>query len=143
SRHFGAHSAFRFLESGSRFVGVADTGFWFFGTIERDAAGKPAGVADFVMQQMVDGNGRAVSRKWEVDAEGLDVQGGTATVGFERNHRIAQFRIDPEHMAAPYATVDFLVPRHELRQNRGFETVTRALQNGQHEGALVVVSEKS
>ena len=28
-------------------------------------------------------------------------------------------------------------------RNRGFETVTRAHSNGQHEGALVVVSEKS
>src|SRR5690606_28042548 len=39
SRHFGASSAFRFLKPGSDFIGVADTGFWFFGRIERDADG--------------------------------------------------------------------------------------------------------
>ena len=35
------------------------------------------------------------------------------------------------------------MPANELRQNRGFETVTRAHPYGQHEGGLVVVSEKS
>lgn len=143
SRHFGASSAFRFLKPGSDFIGVADTGFWFFGTITRDANGKPAGVSDFSMTQMVDEKGNPISRKWEVDAEGLDVEGDVATVGFERNHRVSQFKIDPADMKGPYRSLDFLVPKSELRQNRGFETVTRAHPNGQHEGGLVVVSEKS
>lgn len=143
SRHFGASSAFRFLEPGGRFIGVADTGFWFFGRIERDGRGRPSGVGDFSMSPMLDRNGEAVTRKWEVDAEGLDVEGDVATVGFERHHRIARFRIDPNGMGAPFDTVDFLVPKKELRQNRGFETVTRAHPHGQHEGGLVVVSEKS
>ncbi len=143
SRHFGASSAFRFLKPGGDFIGVADTGFWFFGTIERDSAGRPSGVGDFSMTQMVDASGKPISRKWEVDAEGLDVEGDIATVGFERNHRIAQFRIDPAGMKGPFKTLDFLVPKNELRQNRGFETVTRAHARGQQEGELVVVSEKS
>ena len=33
SRDFGALSAFRFLKPGGDFIGVADTGFWFFGTV--------------------------------------------------------------------------------------------------------------
>src|SRR5262245_18991767 len=36
SRHFGAISGFRFKNPGSDFVGVADTGFWFFGTVVHD-----------------------------------------------------------------------------------------------------------
>lgn len=140
---FGAVSAFRFLEPGSGFIGVADTGFWFFGTVARDADGRPAGITDFRMQQMVDKNGDAVDRKWEVDAEGLDVKDGIASVGFERNHRIAQYRIDPAGMGPAFNEVPFLVPVHELRQNKGFETVTRAHPYGQHEGGLVIVSERS
>lgn len=46
-------------------------------------------------------------------------------------------------MKAAFRHLDFLVPPHELRQNRGFETVTRAHPYGRHEGGLVVVSEKS
>lgn len=142
-RHFGALSGFRFLAPGKDFIGVADTGYWYFGRIERDADGRPAAIADFSMEQMVDAEGNPVSRKWLVDAEGLDVKDGIATVGFERDHRVAQFRIERGAMKAAERTLNFLVPKSELRQNRGFETVTRAHPQGQHEGALVVVSEKS
>jgi hypothetical protein len=140
---FGALSAFRFTDPGKNFVGVADTGFWFYGTIQRDDAGRPIGVTNFRMEQMVDENGAAIRRKWEVDAEGLDVKDGIATVGFEREHRIAQFKLQPGNMRAAFRTLDFLVPANELRQNRGFETVARAPQDGPHKGGLVVVSEKS
>ncbi|WP_322416591.1 esterase-like activity of phytase family protein [Mesorhizobium huakuii] len=143
SRDFGALSAFRFLKAGSDFIGVADTGYWFFGTVARDADRRPVGIQNFRMQQMVDQGGQPIDEKWEVDAEGLAVKDGIATVGFERNHRVAQFRIDSQNMKAPYRQLDFLVPARELRQNRGFETVTHANPNGQHQGGLVVVSEKS
>ncbi|QKC81572.1 esterase-like activity of phytase family protein [Mesorhizobium sp. NZP2077] len=143
SRDFGALSAFRFLKAGSDFIGVADTGYWFFGTVARDADKRPVGIQNFRMQQMVDQKGQPIDEKWEVDAEGLAVKDGIATVGFERNHRVAQFKIDPANMKAPFRQLDFLVPARELRQNRGFETVTHANANGQHQGGLVVVSEKS
>jgi hypothetical protein len=140
---FGALSAFRFTGAGSDFVGVADTGFWFFGRVERDADGRPSGMADFRMEQMVGPDGAIVRHKWEVDAEGLDVNDGVATVGFERDHRVAQFKIQPGSMTTAFRNLDFLVPAEELRQNRGFETVTRAPADGPLHGALVVVSEKS
>ncbi len=143
ARNFGGMSAFRFLEPGSGFVGVADTGFWFFGAIVHDEAGRPSGVTDFRMQQMVDEAGRPIGEKWLVDAEGLAVKDGIATVGFERNHRIARFRIDPEDMKAPFGQLDFLVPARELRMNRGFETVVHAPADSPLKDALVVVSEKS
>ena len=143
TRDFGALSAFRFLKPGGDFIGVADTGFWFFGTITHDADKRPSGIQNFRMQQMVDTSGRPIDKKWEVDAEGLAVKDGIATVGFERDQRVAQFKIDPDNIKAPFKQLNFLVPAHELRQNRGFETVTHANPYGQHEGGLVVVSEKS
>lgn len=139
----GAMSAFRFLSPGTDFIGVADTGYWFFGSILRDADGRPAGVGNFRMQQMFDRKGRLSDHKWDVDAEGLAVRDGVATVGFERDHRVARFRIDPGDMKPAFKELDFLVPAHELRQNRGFETVAIAPPRGQREGAVVVVSEKS
>ena len=143
SSDLGALSSFRFLTPGADFIGVADTGFWFFGTIMRDADGKPAGVENFRMQQMFDRSGKISNRKWEVDAEGVAIKDGVATVGFERDHRIAQFRIEPDDMKAASRDLDFLIPPRELRQNRGFETVAHAHPYGQHEGGLVIVSEKS
>jgi hypothetical protein len=143
SRHFGAFSAFRFTSPGSDFVGVADTGFWFFGKVVYDAEQRPAGIENFRMAQMIDSTGKTFARKWEVDAEGLAVKDGIATVGFERDHRVAQFKIDPANMGPAIRNLDFLVPASELRQNRGFETVAYAPPDGQHAGGLVVVSEKS
>ncbi|WP_027167510.1 esterase-like activity of phytase family protein [Mesorhizobium sp. WSM3224] len=143
ARDFGALSGFRFLKPGSDFIGVADTGFWFFGTIVHDADKRPSGIENFRMQQMVDASGRPIDRKWEVDAEGLAVKDGVATVGFERDQRVAQFKIDPDNMKAPVRQLDYLIPAQELRQNRGFETVTHANPYGQHAGGLVVVSERS
>jgi hypothetical protein len=110
STDFGALSAFRFTTPGKDFVGVADTGFWFFGSIARDAAGKPVGVENFRMVPMVDAKGIRVDEKQLVDAEGLDVKDGIATVGFERSHRIAQYKLDPDDMKGPVKALDFLVP---------------------------------
>src|SRR5262245_39539731 len=95
SPSFGAFSAFRFMGAGSDFVGVADTGLWFFGSVVRDADQRPAGIENFRMTPIADAAGRTNSKKWEVDAEGLAVKDGIATVGFERHHRISQFRVDP------------------------------------------------
>jgi hypothetical protein len=46
-------------------------------------------------------------------------------------------------MKGPLRQLDYLIPPKELRQNRGFETVAHADSYGQHEGGLVVVSERS
>jgi hypothetical protein len=143
ARDFGSMSAFRFRKPGSDFIGVADTGYWYFGRIEHDAAGRPSGVSRFTMQAMVDVDGNIIGRKWLTDAEGLGIRGDIATAGFERSHRISEFRIDPADMKAPVRDLDFLVPRKELRMNRGFETVTYAPEDGPLEGARVIISEKS
>jgi hypothetical protein len=143
ARIFGSMSAMRFLTPGSDFIGVADTGFWFFGNVVHDAEKRPSGIRDFRMQQMVDRNGNPVDIKWEVDAEGLGVKDGVATVGFERDHRVSQFKIAPDGMGPSFADLDFLVPARELRQNRGFETVAWSSPTSPLQGALVVVSEKS
>ncbi|WP_311032464.1 esterase-like activity of phytase family protein [Mesorhizobium koreense] len=143
ARDFGSMSAFRFRKPGSDFIGVADTGYWYFGRIEHDAAGRPSGVSRFTMQAMVDVDGNIIGRKWLTDAEGLGIRGDIATAGFERSHRISEFRIDPADMKAPIRDLDFLVPRKELRMNKGFETIAYAPEDGPLEGARVIVSEKS
>lgn len=143
ARDFGGLSSFRFLKPGSDFMGVSDAGFWFFGTIKRDAAGKPAGFDNFRMQGMYDRAGRLSSAKRGLDAEGLAVKDGIATASFEREHRVAQFRIEPDGMKPAFKELDFLIPRRELRGNEGFETVVHAHPQGQHEGGIVVVSERS
>lgn len=142
SRDFGGLSSFRFLAPGTDFIGVSDAGSWVFGTIARDAGGKPSGVENLRMQRMFDRSGNLSAGKRAGDAEGLAVKDGVATVSFEREHRVAQFRIEPGGMKPAFKELDFLIPKRELRQNRGFETVLHTDPSGRH-GGLVVISEGS
>lgn len=142
-RLFGQLSALRFLEPGGAFIGVADHGYWFFGAIARDRDGAPLGVADFRMQAMIDPTGRRLRDKRMADAEGLEVSEGVATVSFEREARVSEYRLAPDGMAGPVRDVDFVIPRHELRNNQGLETVVRAPRAGPLKGARIVVAERS
>lgn len=142
-RDFGSFSSFRFLEPGGRFVGVADTGFWYFGRVTRDGEGRPTGFADFSIAPIADANGNLTRDKWLTDAESIAVRGDIATVGFEREHRISEYRLDPAGMGKKLRDLDFLVPRKELRLNKGFETIAYAPEDGPLEGARVAVTEKS
>lgn len=139
----GALSAMRFLRPGSDFIGVADTGFWFFGRLVHDEQGRPSGVADFTMQEMVGRDGAILGEKWLTDAEGLGLKNGKATASFERFHRVSEYAIEPGNMSGQLRDLDFLVPGKELRSNRGFETVAVAAADGPFEGARILVSEKS
>lgn len=140
---FGQLSALRFLTPGGDFIGVADHGYWFFGTIVRDAAGVPAGVENFRMQPMAGPDGAAFTDKDDGDAEGLDVSDGIATVAFERKPRVAEYRMGPDGFGAPVRDIDFVIPRHELRYNQGMETVARSPSDSVQRGARIVVAERS
>lgn len=142
AREFGQLSAMRFLTPGGDFIGVADHGYWFYGTIERDGH-VPAGVSRFRMQPMVDATGNALLDKADQDAEGLDVHEGVVTVAFERNARLAEFALAPGAMGRPLRHLDFVIPRRELRSNQGIETLARAPAGGALDGARVVVAERS
>jgi len=142
SYSFGAFSSFRFLEPGRRLVGVTDTGMWFFASLVRDEAFRPLKFTDFTMQPIHDDKGLGHG-KWSSDAESIAVRGNMAVVGFERIHRIIEFEIGDGWAGAPQADVDPLIPREELRSNRGFETLAFAPQDSEFAGALVVVSERS
>ncbi len=143
SDDLGALSAFRFRSPGSDFVGVADTGFWFYGSITRDGQQRPLGVAGFRMVQMTNAAGAPINEKWDVDAESLAVKGDQAFVGFERNHRITRFKLESDFQARELGSVNFLVPKNELRQNRGFEAIAFSPTDSINQGALVAVTEKS
>lgn len=140
---FGQLSSMRFLTPGRDFIGVADHGYWFFGSVERDGDGVPLGMAAFSMQPMLGPDGEPFEDKHYADAEGLSISGGIATATFERAHRVEEFRLEPGAMGPPLGEVDFLIPPHELRYNHGMEAVARAPADGPLEGARIVVAERS
>lgn len=140
---FGGFSAMRFSTPGGDFVGVADTGYWFFGRIARDGAGRPAGLEAFSMTPIMDGEGPVTRDKRFADAEGLEIHDGTAIVSFEREHRLVEYGLERPEMGPPRTRVDFLVPAYELRVNKGFETLARARDDGPLAGARIAITERS
>jgi hypothetical protein len=142
-RNFGALSAFRFLKEGGDFVGVADTGFWFAGSVERDAAGKPEAISGFRMNPVRNDDGKSFRKKWLSDAEGLTVWDGGITVSFERQHRIASGKLDPLTLMVDLSNEELPVPANELRQNKGFETLATSPAGGPLGLARVAVTERS
>jgi len=140
---FGSFSAIRFRDAGSRFIGVTDTGYWYAGRIARDDAGRPAGMADFTMEPIRGRDGAPLDGKRDSDAESLALKGDSLTVGFERAHRIVEYRLTDGRPGAALGNVDFLIPRRELRMNRGFETIAYAPDDGPLRGARIAVAERS
>jgi hypothetical protein len=143
SRDLGGLSALRFLGAGSEFIGVADTGFWFAGTVERNEAGAPSGISGFRMRAMPDASGTRERLKWEADAEGLLVKGDQVTASFERVHRISSGKIDAQTLEFSLTDEPLPVPERELRSNKGFETLALSPEGGPLAGARVAVTEKS
>ena len=140
---FGAFSAFRFLDGGSQFVGVADTGFWFAGRVERDALGKPSGISDFKMNAVQNIDGSEDNQKWHTDAEGMVIVGDRVTASFERVHRIASGVFDFDTLTTKLTSEKLPVAKSELRNNRGFETLALSPSDSPLAGARVAVTEKS
>lgn len=142
--HFGALSGFSFVEPGSRFLAVSDTGFLAAGTLVHDASGAPAGIKEYRFRSLSKLEGRDAISKWETDAEGISYSNGRLLIAYEREHRITEYRTDPATLQTRVVrNHDFLVPAYELRRNRGFETIAVAPPGNPREGLIVAVTEKS
>lgn len=143
SNDFGAISGIALALDQSKFIAVADTGFWVRGEITRNANNAPTGLTNVSMSEITDKTGTPISAKWQADAEGIIVDGKNIIVSFERAHRIANYTRQPG--AVPKFKNEFPppVPLYELRDNRGFEGIAYAPVATPLNGGLVGISEKS
>ncbi len=139
----GGISAMRLLPDGVGFIGVMDTGFWFTGKLTRDEQSRLSGLSDFKAAAMRDTDGNIIQQRWQVDAEGLAIDGDRVLVSFERDHRIEGYRLADVPKGAPVSTLPLPIPLHEFRNNRGLEAIAVSPAGSALEGALVAVSEKS
>jgi hypothetical protein len=140
---FGSLSSIRMRPDGKSFVGVLDTGHWLTGSIERDAKGRLSGLSDVEVTPMRDRVGRAYEGKGRMDAEGVALDGDRVLVSFEQNHRVDVYP-DPGFVdSRALSTINILIPRKELRGNRGLETVAVAPASSPLKGAPVIIAERS
>ncbi len=143
ARQFGGLSAMRLLPESDRFIAVKDTGYWFTGRIDRDATGRLAGLSDAEVTPMRSAGGQVVQERYDVDAEGLAIDGDSVLVSFERQHRIEIFAVSDVPTGAPVGRLRHRIPDFEFRRNRGMETLAVAPAGSALDGAVVAVSEKS
>lgn len=135
-------SSIRFRPDGRHFVSVLDTGEWLTGAIERDAAGRLSGISDVSVNSILLRSGRPGS-KTESDAEGFTIRDGQAIVSFEQQHRVDVYPDPGFETSRPIKSLDFLIPRNELRRNAGMETVVASPPSSPLKGGIVVVGERS
>ena len=141
----GAVSSIRLMPDGRHFLSVMDTGHWASGVIERDAEGRPTGIADYTITAMHDvGGEKSRDHKDNMDAEGLVVEGDRIVVSFERNHRIATYPLEGYAAARPLSVeTPILGDGLTLRGNGGLETVLKAPKDSPLQGATIWVAERS
>jgi hypothetical protein len=135
-------SSIRFRPDGAHFVSVLDTGEWLTGQVTRDASGRLSGLSGVAVSPILMRNGRAGS-KAAADAEGLTLRDGEAFVSFEQQHRVDAYPDPGFETSTPSSTVNFLIPRHELRRNAGIETLVASPASSPLAGGLLVIAESS
>lgn len=140
----GAVSSIRLTDHGTKFISVMDTGHWATGTIERDAEGRPTGIADYRIIEMKDPSGNGAHDKDNFDAESLTIGDHHIYVGFERYHRINAYPY-PGFVNAMPESVQFplLKPDERLRGNGGMECIIKTPPAGPLKGALMFIAERS
>lgn len=135
-------SSIRFRPDGRRFISVLDTGEWLTGQIMRDASGRLSGLSEVAVSPILMRNGQAGSKSAS-DAEGLALRDGEAFVSFEQQHRVDAYPDPDFETSKPSRSVDFLIPRHELRRNAGIETLVASPASSPLAGGLVAIAESS
>ncbi|TVR98113.1 MAG: esterase-like activity of phytase family protein [Rhodospirillales bacterium] len=88
-RRFGGLSGLTVSPDGTRFIAVADVGYWVHGSLVYDDAHDLAGVAEVQIEPMRGLDGRYLSGHRHRDAESVTrMPDGSLIVAFERDHRL-------------------------------------------------------
>lgn len=145
NQHLGSISGLRIMEQG-RFVAVADTGFWFEGRIERDAAGRPSGVAQGKIAPVLDVDGAPFKNKWSADIEGVTIAPDGVYASTEMDIRVIRFATkkgadQTSVMNEPSQRMTGPVPDKNLRVNFAFEAIATLPQSNPMAPALLVLAE--
>lgn len=140
---FGSLSSIRVLPDGRSFLSVLDTGHWLTGRIERDAAGRLAGLSSVRITSMRDDQGRVDEQKYNMDSEGLALRGDQVLVSFERRHRVDVYPAAGLEESQPVGRLPILIPPENLRGNGSLETVVVGPPGTPLAGATVIVAERS
>jgi hypothetical protein len=144
-KDFGGWSGLLVGANGVELFSVSDVGGWLSADITYDG-NRPTGLAKARMGSLDGLGGRALEDKREQDAESLTLlegtlERGTLAIGFERLHRIGQFRIADRQPQAPSGYMKLPPEARRMPSNQGLEALA-VLQAGPLRGSLVAFAER-
>lgn len=146
NRAFGGLSGIDFEPDGKNFVAISDTGYWFRGTLLREA-GRLTGLSNAEWAPMLNAKGKPLGAKRNADAEGLRltrIDGRLAAyVSFEQVNDLRLYRANPDLSLAKPEPVKLPRSATGLVRNSGLEMVALAPAKSPLAGSPVLVSERS
>ncbi len=146
SVYFGGYSGLVMDASGTKIVGISDSGSWISANLYFGSDGRIAGINNVEIGPLLAPNKRPFEKKSDRDAEGStlasgDFRRGILYISFENNNRIAIFpirdgRIEPQKGLIP-------LPKSAMkhRNNKGLEGLAR-IRHGPNKGDLVIFAER-
>ena len=140
---FGGLSGLRISSDGAVLRAVTDTAYWLSAVIERDAEGVLSGLSNAEFYCLCRQDGTPYGSKHWGDSEGLEIEGDTAYVSFERLNRINRYQLgkDGSPGVPVQATASFR-PLN-LAYLEGLEALAVAPAGSPLAGRFVAIAEES
>ena len=140
---FGGLSGLRISSDGNRLRAVSDTAYWLSADIARDEKGALSGLPDAALFCLCRQDGTRYGSKHWGDSEGLEIDGDTAYVSFERLNRINRYQLGKDGSpGAPVQATASFKPLN-VAYNEGLEALALAPAGSPVAGRFVAIAEES
>lgn len=143
--NFGGWSGIAIERDGHGLIAVSDAGLWMTARLAYKD-GRPVGFEAARLGPLKALNGKPLRRERDRDAEAVELISGSINkgrllIGFEQNHRIGHFDLEPGGVSAPHSYIRPDRSRGTMSALKGFEAVT-VLRKGRYRGAILAIAER-
>lgn len=145
NKNFGGWSGIALDRDTKSFVAVSDAGVWMTGQITY-ADGAPQGIEAARIGPLLGLDGKPLARPRDRDAEAIALERGSpgdgeVLIAFERNSRLARYRVGPEGVSRAIELLGKPAEARKMRGNQGFEALT-VLKGGPFKGRPIAMAER-
>ena len=145
SPDFGGFSGLALDKTGTKMLAISDEGRWLRAGIVY-ADGRLEKIGDVRMGRLRGLNGKTLKGKVLADSESMafirpGTLNGRAYVGFERKHRVVEYRATAAGIGAPVRQLKLPKRIRSVSRNKGLEGMT-VLRAGRSKGALLAFAEE-
>ncbi|MCB1385693.1 MAG: esterase-like activity of phytase family protein [Nitratireductor sp.] len=136
-KRFGGLSGLRLSGDGGRLYAVSDDANWFTAELVRDSAGRLSGLGPVSVGCLCRQDSTRYGSKHWGDSEGLEVDGDTAYVSFERLNRINRYDLGRDHLPGRPVQATASFKRLNIGYNKGLEAMALAPSKGGSAGSSI------